>query len=88
MLVFLGTLVSSQTKGTQATAESITQIPNYCATHPDAQIRFVYSGMYLHLHTNASYLSKFKTISCAGRQFFLSNKFPALINKNEPYSPP
>jgi hypothetical protein len=56
MLVALGTLTSSQSKGTQATAQAITQLLNYATAHPDAVIRFTTSDTYLHVHIDASYL--------------------------------
>ena len=37
MRVALGAIASAQTKGTQATAEAVTQLLNYCASHPDAK---------------------------------------------------
>ncbi|CAB9526493.1 unknown protein [Seminavis robusta] len=46
---------------------------NYAATHPDAILRYKRSGMILHLHSDASYLSAPKAGSRAGRYFFLSN---------------
>jgi len=38
LLVALGTLSAAQSKGTATTAQAITQLLNYCATHPDATI--------------------------------------------------
>ncbi len=38
MLVALSTLASQQAVGTQATLHALTQLLNYCATHPDATI--------------------------------------------------
>jgi hypothetical protein len=73
MLVALGTLASAQTKGTEATAQAITQLLNYCATHPDATVRYNASDMYLHVHSDASYLSETKARSRAGGIFFLSS---------------
>ena len=58
LLVALGTLLAAQSKGTAATAKAITQLFNYCATHPDATILFIASKMHLHIHSNASYLSE------------------------------
>jgi hypothetical protein len=49
-------------------------ILNYCATHPDATFWFIASNMYLHIHSNASYLSESRACSHAGGYFFLSNK--------------
>ena len=58
MLVALGTLASAQAKGTEATAQAITQLLNYCATHPDAVVQYKASDMQLHVHSDASYLSE------------------------------
>ena len=53
MLVTLSTLASQQSKGTAHTADAITQLLNYCATHPDAEIRYVASDMLLKIHSDA-----------------------------------
>jgi hypothetical protein len=74
MLVALGTLASAQTKGTAATTIAVTQLLNYCASHPDATLRFSASQMALHVHSDASYLSEKKARSRAGGIFFLSNQ--------------
>jgi len=62
LLVAQGTLSAAQSKGTKATAQAITQLLNYCATHPDATIRFIASDMYLHIHSDASYLSEIRAL--------------------------
>jgi hypothetical protein len=74
MLVALGTLSSAQAKGTEATALALTHLLNYCATHPDAVLRYTASDMYLHVHSDASYLSERNARSRAGGLFFLSDK--------------
>ena len=74
MLVALGTLASAQSQSTQATALATTQLLNYCATHPDAVLRYSASDMHLHVHSDASYLSESKARSRAGGLFFLSTK--------------
>ncbi len=74
MLVALGTLASSQSQSTQATALAVTRLLNYCATHPDAVLRYSASDMHLHVHSDASYLSESKARSRAGGLFFLSTK--------------
>jgi hypothetical protein len=74
MLVALGTITSNHTKGTQATAQALTQLLNYAAAHPDATVRYTASDMYLHIHSNTSYLSEAKVRSCACGTFFLSSK--------------
>ena len=74
MLVALGTLALVQTKGTKATAQAVTHLLNYCATHPDAVVRYHASDMYLHIHSDASYLSESKARSHTGGIFFLSSR--------------
>jgi hypothetical protein len=73
LLVTLGMLAWAQSKGTEATMQAATQLLNYCATHPDATIRFHASGMVLHIHSDASYLSASGARSRLGGYFFLSD---------------
>ncbi len=73
MLTALGTLATQQAKGTQATMEVLTQLLNYCATHPHAVIRYQASDMVLWTHSNASYLTAPKGRSHAAGYCFLSN---------------
>ena len=75
MLVALGSLASAQTKGTKATLQALIKLLNYAATHPDAVIRFHRSGMVLHIHSDASYLSETEARSRAGGYFFLSDAY-------------
>ena len=74
MLVALGTLSSQQAQATTQTAQRLTQLLNYAATHPDATIRYRASDMILYAHSDASYLSEPKARSRVGGHFFLSNK--------------
>jgi hypothetical protein len=74
MLVALGTIASQQSKGTQAMAQSLTQLLNYAAAHPDAIVRYHASDMYLHVHSDASYLSEASARSRASGIFFLSQR--------------
>ena len=76
MLVAISTLASVQSNGTEATMEAATQLLNYCATHPDARIRYRSSDMILHVHSDASYLSVHGARSRAGGYFFLSSTPP------------
>jgi hypothetical protein len=76
MLVALGTIASNQSKGTQATAQALTQLLNYAAAHPGATVCYTASDMYLHIHSDASYLSEAKSRSRAGGTFFLSSRPP------------
>jgi hypothetical protein len=52
----------------------VTDLLNYCATHPDAVVRYHASDMALHIHSDASYLSVAKARSRAGGYFFLSDR--------------
>ena len=72
MLVALGTLASAQSNGTQATMKAAVKLLNYANTHPDSAIRYYASGMQLHIHSDASYLSEANARSRVGGVFFLS----------------
>jgi hypothetical protein len=74
VLVALDTVNSSHSKGTQANAQAITQLLNYAAAHLDVVIRYTASNMYLHIHSDASYLSDAQAKSRAGGTFFISSK--------------
>jgi hypothetical protein len=52
------------------------QMLDYLATHPEATIRYHASGMILHIHSDASYLSVSNARSRLGGLFFLGNKSP------------
>jgi hypothetical protein len=73
MLPAIGTLASQQAHGTKATLKALTQLLNYCATHPNAMIRYIASDMALHVASDASYLSAPKARSRASGYHFLSN---------------
>jgi len=57
----------------QATMEALTWLLNYCATHPNASIRYHASNMVMWAHSNASYLSAPKGQSCTASYYFLSS---------------
>jgi hypothetical protein len=86
MLVALGTIASQQSKGTHATAQALTQLINYAAARPDATVRYHVSDMYLHVHSDASYLSEASARSRAGGIFFLSKRPP--IPPSQQHQPP
>jgi len=71
MLVALAS-IASPAAHTAATAQAVTQLLNYFATHPDTVIRFHASDMVQHVHSDASYLSEAHAHSQAGGYFFLS----------------
>jgi hypothetical protein len=66
MNVTLSTLASQQTRGTKLTEADANKFLNYCATHPDATIRYYPSDMILKVHSDASYNSEPKARSRAG----------------------
>ena len=74
ILVALSTLASQQNAPTTATAEAITKLLNYVATHPNATIRYHKSNMILCTHSDASYLSEPKARSRAAGHYFLASK--------------
>jgi Reverse transcriptase (RNA-dependent DNA polymerase) len=74
MLVALGTVAAAQTHGTETTMDTVVQLLNYAATHPDAAIRFYGSDMILYVHSDASYLSEPNARSRVGGYFYLGNK--------------
>ena len=88
LLVPLGTLASAQSNGTEATARAVTQLLNYCATHPNATVRYHASDMILHVHSDASYLSEAKARSRAGGYFFLSSLAADTTTAPDPNSVP
>lgn len=58
MLATLSSIASRQTKATDNLEEEVKQFLGYCATHPNAGIRFVASDMLLAVHPDAAYLSE------------------------------
>jgi hypothetical protein len=86
MLVAISSLALALKTGTQATMDAATHLLNYCATHPDATIRFHASDMVLHVHSDASYLSAPAARSRIGGYFFLSSSVGA--TPPSPTAPP
>jgi hypothetical protein len=74
MLTAIGAIATQQSKGTKQTMQAIVQLLNYCATHPNAVIRFHASDMILWVESDASYLSEPKGRSRAGGFHYLSNR--------------
>jgi hypothetical protein len=73
LLVALGLLASEQTTASERTLQRITHLLNYCATHPEAAIRFNKSDMVLHVESDASYLSLPKAASRVAGYHYLSS---------------
>ena len=82
MLVALGSLSAAQSKGTEATAQKVTQLLDYCTTHPDTIIRYHQSDMILAVDSDASYLFEPKAHSRVRGCHYLSN-----LPKNIPPKP-
>jgi hypothetical protein len=74
MLVTLITITSAQKKCTDSTADTMIQLLNYCATHPDAEVRFHASNMVLHISSDDSYHSEPEARSRTGGSFYLGQK--------------
>ena len=73
LLTALGELATQQTCATHTTMQNLTQLLNYCATHPSATIRFTASDMILAVESDASYLSIPKARSRAAGFFYLTS---------------
>ena len=73
LLAALNTIGSIQATATENTTISITQLLDYCATHPNPILRFTRSSMILRIHSDASYLSVTKARSRAAGFFYLSD---------------
>eukprot|EP00957_Ditylum_brightwellii_P076022 5778680-Ditylum_brightwellii.AAC.1 len=50
MLVAIGTIAAAQSKDTEATAKVVEHLLDYCASHPNATIRYTPSNMLLKLN--------------------------------------
>lgn len=83
LLVALGTLASEQTKATEMTMRRVTHLLNYCATHPEATVRFKRSDMILHVESDASYLCLPKSTSRVAGYFYMGEK-PQADNAQPP----
>jgi hypothetical protein len=66
-------LASDQTQATAATADKAIKLLNYCASHPEAKLRYHASDMILNIHSDAYYLSEREAKSRAGGFFYLGS---------------
>ena len=84
MLMALSTIAREQAKATEQTEQRTNQLLNYCATNPNATVRYCASAMILNAHSDASYLSAPKAGSRACGHFFMGwvpeEKIPIRIN--------
>ena len=86
MLVAINTISYQQLKITQETAKKVVQFLNYACTHPEEFTRYHDSGMTLHMHSNASFLSALGAKSRARMYHYLSE--PSSNPNNPPHKPP
>jgi hypothetical protein len=82
MLTPLSALTSKQANPTEATMEKCLQFLDYAAS----QLTYKASNMVFAIHSNASYLSKPKTLSRAGGHMFMAGKQEILINNGVVFS--
>jgi hypothetical protein len=57
LIIPINVLASEQSSATAFTADKVIKLINYCNTHSETRIRYHASGMILHIHRDASYLS-------------------------------
>jgi hypothetical protein len=84
LLMTLSTIAHEQTKATENTNLAVEQMLDYCATHPNATIRFRASDMILNIHSDASYLNEPDARSRVAGHYFLGwlpqNNLPIKLN--------
>jgi hypothetical protein len=82
MLHALSVLASKQVGGTQTTVAAMTHFLDFCATHPDARLRYTASEMILRVESDASYLTEPGAHSRGGGHHYLGNlaDSPAFFN--------
>jgi hypothetical protein len=57
IMAAISSLASQQATATEYTEAKLIQLLNYCATQPDATIRYRVSDMILNIHSDAGYLN-------------------------------
>eukprot|EP00804_Cyclotella_cryptica_P024021 CCRYP_020049-RA/>CCRYP_020049-RA protein AED:0.41 eAED:0.41 QI:0/-1/0/1/-1/1/1/0/276 len=84
ILLSLSAIASEQAHPMQLTYKRCHHLLNYCASHPDAVVRFKASDMVLNIHPDASYLSETNARSRITGHFFLGSvsidKTPIKLN--------
>ena len=75
LLMGLNTIASQQENETARTAALVTHLLNYCATYPNSVVTYDTSDMILHIHPDASFLSKPKA-KIRGVGYFFLLDFP------------
>jgi len=80
MAATLSAFATRQSKATTDLEAEVNHFLDYCATHPNAGVRFVASDMLLALHSDASYLSEPNSKSRAAGHFYLTKRNDELFN--------
>jgi hypothetical protein len=73
IMTAISSLASQQATAMEDIEAKLTQLLNYCSTHPDATIRYHASDMILNIHSDAGYLNEPEARSRAGGHFFMSS---------------
>ena len=82
MLQTLSVLALKQVGGAQTTVAAMTHFLNFCATYPNARLRYTASEMVLRVESDASYLTEPGAHSRGGGHHYLGNHAdsPAFFN--------
>ena len=76
MITALGSIAAQQSKVAEKRYADTLLLLNYAPTHPNTTIRYTAISMILHIHINASFLSKPQARSCAGGNYFIGDMRP------------
>jgi hypothetical protein len=87
ILVAIGTIATQQASATKATMRIITDLLNYCLTHPNAVILYTKSDMVLYVESDASYLLESKARSRYACYHYLSSTEPPPPQPGQPPHP-
>jgi hypothetical protein len=74
LIMPINVLASKQSRSTAVTSDKVIKLLNYCNTHPETKIRYHASGMILHIHSDASYLSENEAKIRAGGFFYMGSR--------------
>jgi hypothetical protein len=74
LMTVISSLASKQATATKDTDAKLLKLLNYCATHPNAKLRYHASDMILNIHSDTGYLNEPKARSRAGGNFFMTPK--------------
>ena len=77
-------MATQKSAAVENTNQDVKYFLNYCATHPNAKIRFFASGMIIRVHLDVSYMNDTKAHSTASGNYFLGNSIkygkPIVLN--------